>query len=130
MVVNCNILGIQALAGKAFTAEQCYSSGIPLGNRLTGADIINVGRINIPIRNRFQTIEHQALLTPDSPMSIRQPFFIVSTHAKAFLAWVKQFDAMIVNRTKQEKSFHKALRPMAMGLEKSKQTYLLGRKGS
>jgi len=125
-LANPDVFRVPVLFDKALIAKQHHSGGIAFGNLLKGAAIINVGRVDIPIHNKTQMIEHETQLTPDDPTVVRQPFLADLSLAAALPAWVEQFDAIGVSQTEQGRACHKALRPMPMGIEQPKQAGLAG----
>jgi len=125
-LANPDVFRMPVLFDEALIAEQHHSSGIAFGNLLKGAAIINVGRVDIPIHDKTQMIEHETQLAPNDPTAVRQSFLADLSLAAAFPAWVEQFDAISVNQTEHGRVCHKALRPMPMGIEQPKQTGAAG----
>ena len=125
-LANPDIFGMPVLLDKALITEQHHPSGIALGNLLKGAAVVDISRVDLPIHDQTQMIEHKTQFASDDPTPVGQPFLTDLSLAAAFPAWVEQFDAIGVNQTEQGRACHKALRPMPVGIEQPKQTRAAG----
>ena len=100
-LANPDIIRMPVLLDKALITEQYHPSGIALGNFLKGAAVVDIGRVDPPIHDQTQMIEHKTQLASDDPTLVGQSFLPNLSLAAAFPARVEQFDAKGVNQTEQ-----------------------------
>ena len=121
-LANPEVFRMPVFLDKAFITEQHHPGSIALGDLLKGAAVVDIGRVDLPIHDQTQMIEHKTQFASDDPTPVRQPFLADLLLAAAFPARVEQFDAIGVDQTNERRVGHKALGPMPVGVEQPKQT--------
>ena len=123
---NPDVFRMPVFLDETLITEQHHLGGIALGNLLKGAAIVDIGRVDLPIHDQAEMIEHKTQFASDDPTPVRQPFLADLSLAAAFPARVEQFNTIRVNQTEQGRVCHKAFRPLPVGIEQPEQSRAAG----
>jgi hypothetical protein len=82
------------LFDKALIAEQHHLIRITLSNLLKSAAIVDIGRVDIPIDDQTEMIEHETEFAAKDPTPIGQSFLANLSLATPFSSRIEPFDAI------------------------------------